>query len=81
MSLDLRSQDSNRMNHQLHPLSNIMSLGTMSIGPRAVNVQSYKDGMVRFGNWGGQIWTQLAMIGATCPFAMIHVTFMNSQVP
>ena len=59
MSLDLRSQDSNRMNHQLHPLSNIMSLGTMSIGPRAVMFKvtrmGWSDlgiGVVKFGhNW------------------------------
>ena len=65
MSLDLRSQNSNRMYHQLHSFSNIMSLGTTSIGSRAV---MFKDTRMGWSNLGigmakfGPSWPQLELL-------------------
>ena len=64
MSLDLRSQNSNRMCHQLYPFSNLMSLETMSIESRAVMFQVTR---MRWSNLGigmakfGPHWPQLEL--------------------
>ena len=59
MSLDLRSKNSNRMCHQVHPFSNLMSLETMNIESRPVMFKVTRMGwsnlgigMAKFGpNW------------------------------
>ena len=49
----------------------------MSIEPRAVMPKATRMGWSNYGNWGGQIWTQPATIGVTCPYLIIHVILMN----
>ena len=63
MSLDCKSQNSNKIYHQLHLFSMIMSLGTMSIESRVM----YKVTRMGWSNLGigmakfGPIWPKLEL--------------------
>ena len=67
MSFDFKSKYSNRMCHQLHPFSNLMSLETMSIESRAV---MFKVTRIGWSNLGigmakfGPNWPQLELLAS-----------------